>query len=139
MTFRADIGAGLSGVFDLRWTAEALFNLCDNAVKYAPEGSELTVTARDFVTSVRIDVADRGPGIPDAEKNKIWKRFYRGGNVGGAPGVGIGLTLVRAIVTAQGGRVLCADNPGGGTVFSVFLPKTANMSRMKDSVTLRQE
>ncbi len=135
ISFRADIPEDLRAVFDLRWTAEALFNLCDNAVKYAPHWSEITVTARDYETSVRIDVADRGPGIPENEKNEIWKRFYRGKSNEAASGVGIGLTLTRAIVTAQGGRVLCGDNPGGGAVFSVFLPKSLNMSETKDSVT----
>ena len=134
ISFRANIEAGLSAVFDLRWTVEALFNLCDNAMKYSPAGSEITVSARDFVTSVRIDVADRGPGIPENEKGEIWKRFYRSQNNTQTPGVGIGLTLTRAIVTAQGGQVLCGDNPGGGTVFSVFLPKSPNVIKMKDSV-----
>ena len=137
--FRADIEKELYAVFDLRWTAEALFNICDNAVKYSPKGSEVTLTARDFVTSVRIDVADRGPGIPENEKNEVWKRFYRGAGSAQAAGVGIGLTLTRAIVTAQGGQTLCADNPGGGTVFSVFLPKSVNVREMKDSVTVRKD
>ena len=137
--FTADLGGGLTAVFDPRWTAEALFNLCDNAVKYAPENSVVTVTARDLGTSVRIDVSDRGPGVPESERNEIWKRFHRGANAGTLPGVGIGLTLTRAIVTAQGGRTLCGDTPGGGAVFSIFLPKSANVSKLKDSVTARKD
>ena len=137
--FTADLEDGLTAVFDLRWTAEALFNLCDNAVKYAPERSVVTVTAKDLGTSVRIDVSDRGPGVPESEINEIWKRFHRGTNAGILPGVGIGLTLTRAIVTAQGGRTLCGDNPGGGAVFSIFLPKSANVMELKDSVTARKE
>lgn len=139
--FSADLEDGLTAAFDLRWTAEALFNLCDNAVKYAPERSVVTVTARDLGTSVRIDVADRGPGVPERERNEIWKRFHRGTNAGTLPGVGIGLTLTRAIVTAQGGRTLCGDNtgPDGGAVFSVFLPKSANVREVKDSVTVRKD
>ena len=66
-------------MFDLRWTAEALFNLCDNAVKYAPERSVITVTARDLGTSVRIDVSDRGPGVPesDEERERLAKQIVR--------------------------------------------------------------
>ena len=137
--FTADLGGGLTAVFDPRWTAEALFNLCDNAVKYAPENSVVTVTAKDLGTSVRIDVSDRGPGVPESERNEIWKRFHRGANAGTLPGVGIGLTLTRAIVTAQGGRTLCGDTPGGGAVFSIFLPKSANVSKLKEFVTARKD
>ncbi len=137
--FTADLGGGLTAVFDPRWTAEALFNLCDNAVKYAPENSVVTVTANDLGTSVRIDVSDRGPGVPESERTEIWKRFHRGANAGTQPGVGIGLTLTRAIVTAQGGRTLCGDNPGGGAVFSIFLPKSANVSKLKEFVTARKD
>jgi len=137
--FTADLGVGLTAVFDPRWTAEALFNLCDNAVKYAPERSVVTVTAKDLGTSVRIDVSDRGPGVPESERTEIWKRFHRGENAGTLPGVGIGLTLTRAIVTAQGGRTLCGDTPGGGAVFSIFLPKSANVSKLKEFVTVRKD
>jgi len=137
--FTADLEEGLTALFDPRWTAEALFNLCDNAVKYAPENSVVTVTAKDLGTSVRIDVSDRGPGVPESERNEIWKRFHRGANAGTLPGVGIGLTLTRAIVTAQGGRTLCGDTPGGGAVFSIFLPKSANVRELKDSVTVRKD
>ncbi len=137
--FTADLENGLAAVFDMRWTAEALFNLCDNAVKYAPEHSVVTVTARDLGNSVRIDVSDCGPGVPESERNEIWKRFRRGTNADGLPGVGIGLTLTRAVVTAQGGRTLCGNNPDGGAVFSVFLPKPANVSEPKEFVTARKD
>jgi len=143
--FSADLEDGLTAVFDLRWTAEALFNLCDNAVKYAPERSVVTVTARDLGTSVRIDVSDRGPGVPESERNEIWKRFHRGTYAGDLPGVGIGLTLTRAIVTAQGGRTLCGGPPDGGAVFSIFLPKSRfptksrTVREVKDSVTVRKD
>ena len=137
--FTADLPDGLTAIFDPRWTAEALFNLCDNAVKYAPENSVVTVTAKDLGTSVRIDVSDRGPGVPESERNEIWKRFHRGTNAVGQPGVGIGLTLTRAIVTAQGGRTLCGNNQVFGAMFSIFLPKSRTVSEVKEFVTRRKD
>ncbi len=73
--FTADLENGLAAVFDMRWTAEALFNLCDNAVKYAPERSVVTVTARDLGTSVRIDVSDRGRAFRRARETKSGSAF----------------------------------------------------------------
>ena len=72
---------------------------------------------------MRIEVRDEGPGIPEEEANEIWKRFTRGKiAVDGADGVGIGLTLTRAIVTAQGGRAFC-HNTETGAVFSMMMPR----------------
>lgn len=122
ITIRCDVEDGLLARFDLRWTAEAIGNLFDNAVKYGPAGSEITVTARDCDVYVRIDVTDQGPGIPEEELTKIWKRFYRGKNVSSESGVGIGLYLTSCILHAEGGRVFAKSSPSGST-FSVFLSK----------------
>lgn len=116
----AEIPQGLTALFDPRWTAEALGTLLDNAVKYAPENSNITVIAQRYDAYIRLDVLDEGPGIPEEELPKIWKRFYRGKS--GASGVGIGLTLCRMIVQAQNGRVLCQNREGAGCRFSIFLP-----------------
>ena len=122
---RADLPEGLTVFCDPGWTAEALFNLLDNAVKYSPRRSSVTVSAAEYETFVRIDVSDEGPGIPEDELTEIWKRFTRGKNAASRDGVGIGLYLARAIVTAQGGRAFCdsSRNAGGGAVFSLVLPK----------------
>ncbi len=112
----------LSARFDLRWTAEALANILDNAVKYSPDGGEITVRARDCDTFVRIDVVDHGRGIPEDELCNIWKRFWRGKNSCGLPGVGVGLYLTSRILSAEGGRVVAKSSPDGST-FSVFLTK----------------
>ncbi len=111
----------LSARFDLRWTAEALGNILDNAVKYS-DGGEITVRARDCDTFVRIDVVDHGRGIPEDELCNIWKRFWRGKNSCGLPGVGVGLYLTSRILSAEGGRVVAKSSPDGST-FSVFLTK----------------
>ncbi len=117
-----EIPEGLTALFDMRWTAEALGALLDNSVKYAPENSKITVAAQRYETYIRLDVLDEGPGIPEEELTEIWKRFYRGKTTRGASGVGIGLTLCRMIVQAQNGRALCEDREGGGCRFSIFLP-----------------
>lgn len=117
-----EIPKGLTALFDLRWTAEALGTLLDNAVKYAPENSKITVAAQRYETYIRLDVLDEGPGIPEEELPEIWKRFYRGKTTRDASGVGIGLTLCRMIVQAQNGRVLCQNREGHGCRFSIFLP-----------------
>lgn len=117
-----EIPEGLTALFDLRWTAEALGTLLDNGVKYAPENSKITVAAGRYETYIRLDVLDEGPGIPEEELPEIWKRFYRGKTTRDASGVGIGLTLCRMIVQAQGGRVLCEKREDAGCRFSIFLP-----------------
>ncbi len=117
-----EIPEGLTALLDMRWTAEALGALLDNSVKYAPENSKITVAAQRYETYIRLDVLDEGPGIPEEELPEIWKRFYRGKTNRNASGVGIGLTLCRMIVQAQGGRVLCQNLEGGGCRFSIFLP-----------------
>lgn len=122
IVFSVEIPKGLTALFDLRWTAEAVVTILDNGVKYAPENSKITVTAQRYDTYVRLDILDEGPGIPEEELAEIWKRFYRGKTNRNASGVGIGLTLCRMIVQAQGGRVLCRNRESLGCRFSIFLP-----------------
>ena len=122
ITFVTEIPENLSAVFDLRWTAEAVGNILDNGVKYAPPGSKITISACKYDTFVRLDITDEGPGIPEEELPEIWKRFYRGKKNNTAAGVGIGLTLCRMILQAQHGRVLCTSKSGEGACFSIFLP-----------------
>lgn len=118
----AEIPKGLTARFDLRWTAEAVGTILENAVKYAPENSRIMVAARRYDPYIRLDILDEGPGIPEEELPEIWKRFYRGKTVRNASGVGIGLTLCRMIVQAQNGRVFCQNREGSGCQFSIFLP-----------------
>lgn len=108
-------------VFDPKWTAEAVCNLIDNAVKYTPAGT-VTVSARAYELFARIDVADTGPGMEEEELAKIFRRFYRGSADG--EGVGVGLYLVRQIAEGQGGFVKAFSRPGQGTKFSLFLPRS---------------
>ena len=115
--------AGLTARFDPKWTAEALYNLVDNAVKYTPAGGSVTLRAVGYELFCRIDVTDTGPGIPEAEQAKIFQRFYRSPSVSGEEGVGIGLYLARQIAAGQGGYLKVTSRPGEGSTFSLFLPR----------------
>ena len=109
-------------VFDPKWTAEAVCNLLDNAVKYTPAGGKISVRAVRYEMFCRVDVADTGPGVPEAEQPKIFQRFYRSDAAREAEGVGVGLYLARQIAEGQGGYLKVSSRPGRGAVFSLCLP-----------------
>ncbi len=106
---------------DKKWTAEALFNLLDNAVKYTPPGGKIRVEAVRQEMYTRIDVADTGKGIREEHQAAVFRRFYREEEVTGIPGLGIGLYLAREIVAMQDGYIKVVSREGSGTVFSVYL------------------
>lgn len=108
--------------YDPRWTAEALYNILDNAVKYSPRQSTVTIRATPYEMFFRIDVTDEGPGIAEEEQSKIFSRFYRSPSVSTDEGIGIGLFLTREILSNAGGYLKVVSKPGQGSTFSVFLP-----------------
>lgn len=108
---------------DSKWTAEALFNILDNAVKYTPAGGCITVNAMEWEMHVKISVSDTGKGILEEHHAAVFRRFYREEEVHTTPGVGIGLYLAREIITRQGGYIKLVSKPEQGATFSVFLPK----------------
>lgn len=107
---------------DPKWTAEAIYNILDNALKYAGQGN-ITIKLQQYDLFARIDIADQGPGISQHEINAVFQRFYRGKNAMNTDGAGIGLYLTRKIVSDQGGYIRISSEPGRGSVFSVFLPQ----------------
>ena len=108
---------------DSKWTAEALFNLLDNAVKYTPAGGKISVSVEQWEMYVKLDVTDTGKGIPESRQAAIFRRFYREEEVHDQPGVGIGLYLAREIISRQGGYIKVTSEVGRGSTFSVFLPR----------------
>ena len=112
------------GVFDPKWTAEAVCNLLDNAVKYTPAGGTVTVQAYCYELFCRVDITDTGPGIPEEEQAKVFQRFYRSPANHRTPGVGIGLYLARQIAEGQGGYIKVFSKPGKGAEFSLYLPRS---------------
>ena len=103
---------------------QALANLLENATKYAPEGSAITVTAAPVPEGVAVTVADEGPGIPEAERGRIFDLFHRVAQGDGQPaGTGLGLAIVRGMVEANGGSVAAIDPPSGrGAALRIILP-----------------
>lgn len=110
---------GAAGPVDL-----VLANLLDNAVKFSPPDSRITLLLSREGGEVLIGVADAGPGIRVDELPHLFERFYRGARAraGEAPGFGLGLALSQAIVHAYGGRIEALNRPGGGALFTIRLP-----------------
>jgi signal transduction histidine kinase len=101
---------------------QALANLLDNAVKYTGEHGHIRIDCSSSNDSVQVRIRDDGIGIPVAEQPKIWDRLYRGDKSRGQRGLGLGLSLVKAVVEAHGGRVTVQSTEGAGSDFSVSLP-----------------
>jgi signal transduction histidine kinase len=97
-------------------------NLIDNAVKYTPPGGAVTVSVRREDHVAVLEVSDTGQGIPSDELPKIWERLFRGDKSRAQRGLGLGLSLVKAIVEAHGGTVAARSAEGSGATFSVRLP-----------------
>ncbi|HEY7560717.1 MAG TPA: GAF domain-containing protein [Gaiellaceae bacterium] len=103
--------------------ARVLGNLLDNAVKYSPAGGRIEVDARRLADSAEISVADEGIGIPRADRERVFTKFFRADREGAAhEGTGLGLFLVRGLVTAMGGRVWVESEEGRGSRFTFELP-----------------
>ena len=109
---------------DGRALQQALVNLIDNAVKHSPKGETVTVAISATAGAIDWSVSDHGPGIPEAEREKIFERFYRLGSElrRETQGVGIGLSVVKHIVEAHGGNILVESNMGSGSRFTIRLP-----------------
>ena len=107
---------------DKKWTTEALFNILDNAVKYAPENGCIIVSADTNEFYAQIKIRDNGTGIPESEQAKIFGRFYRSEAVKNTEGLGIGLFLSRNIISEQGGFIMVKSEPPDGAEFIVSIP-----------------
>ncbi len=131
---QTDLPDGLPPVSaDARRIEQVLLNLLDNARKFAPPGSLLTVAAAAQEHAVRICVCDQGPGVPAHARERIFERFYQieqpaTRNVGGS---GLGLAICKAVVEAHGGRIGVEDAPGGGAAFWFTLPAVAEPAPLR--------
>jgi two-component system sensor histidine kinase KdpD len=101
---------------------QVFINLLENAVKYTPAGTPIEISAEATDGMVRVDVADRGPGIPAGEEIKVFEKFHRAPSGTASDGVGLGLTICRGIIVAHGGRIWAENRPGGGALFRFTLP-----------------
>ena len=100
----------------------AIHNLLVNALKFTRPGDTVELRAFEDGSNIVIEVADTGPGIPEAEQAHVWEELYRGEAGRGVPGSGLGLALVRAIAERHNGRVGLRSRVGQGTVFTLRLP-----------------
>jgi two-component system sensor histidine kinase VicK len=103
--------------------------LLDNAVRYSPEGGTVTVGVERKRDTVEVSVADQGVGIPQADQEQIFRKFYRGSDAEarlGPGGTGLGLFIARGLVTAMGGRIWVESREGEGSTFAFELPAAAS-------------
>ncbi|MGH2484107.1 MAG: sensor histidine kinase [Candidatus Limnocylindria bacterium] len=128
--------------FDRQRIVQLVNNLVGNAVKFTPPGGTVAVQILDHAEAAVIEVSDTGPGIPPAELPRIFERFYRGTNLGGAraSGSGLGLAIARSIVEMHGGFIEVTSILGEGAVFRVVLPRqgaaaAGELAREPPSVT----
>jgi len=101
---------------------QVLENLLENAIKYTPQSTPITLSAQARPQEIEIAVADRGPGLAPGDESRVFDKFYRARPEGSQSGVGLGLTICQAIVEAHGGRIWAERNPPGGAVFRFVLP-----------------
>jgi len=107
---------------DFTVMTQALVNVLDNAVKYSPADAPIEIRAVREGDEVRVQVEDRGPGVPPGDATRIFDKFYRIQREGGSHGVGLGLAISKGLVEAHGGRIWAEPRPGGGTIVAIALP-----------------
>ncbi len=123
--FQLQIKNEIMVIGDRSGLTSVITNLVENAVKYSVEGSKISIALNDEDHRVIFRIADNGLGIPDDEKKKIFQKFYRVGQeeTRRTKGTGLGLYIVKKILALHRGSVRVIDNPPGGSVFEVVLPK----------------
>jgi two-component system sensor histidine kinase BaeS len=100
---------------------EIVSNLLSNALRYAPQGTVVTIECANAVRAVRLGVTDSGPGIPEGDRQRVFERFYKGTT---STGSGLGLSIVRSLTLAHGGTIAVTDGAHGGTMFCVTFPRS---------------
>ena len=108
--------------FDAVAIERVLVNLLENVSKYTPPGSTVTLSAQVIGEELSVSVADNGPGLPVGREEAVFQKFTRGERESSTPGVGLGLSICRAIIESHQGRISAAQRPGGGAIFTFTLP-----------------
>jgi two-component system sensor histidine kinase KdpD len=104
---------------------QTFVNLLDNVAKYTPSGTPVYITAQPDGEQILVTVDDAGPGLPAAQRERLFDKFQRGQDEGTVGGAGLGLAICRAIVRAHGGDIAAGDRPGGGARLQLTLPTRA--------------
>jgi two-component system sensor histidine kinase KdpD len=121
------------GYFDYVEIEQVLMNLVENALKYTPAGSTVTITAREIPSGLEFSVIDNGPGIDPASKSRLFEKFYRSESTSRIPGTGIGLAICRGLVEAHGGRIWVESELGRGTTFTFTIPFDRDLLEQSDA------
>jgi signal transduction histidine kinase len=123
MTIKTDIEPAVA-LGNPESARQVLMNLIDNAVKYGPAGQTIRIGVREDDRNVQFWVDDAGPGVPEADRERVWQPFMRLETPGDATsGTGIGLTIARGLVLQMRGRIEIGDSPSGGARVAFFLPR----------------
>jgi signal transduction histidine kinase len=118
------VPAGCAVTADRLRLPQCIANLVDNALKYSPDGSSVLLSGASEEDTVSLSVQDHGAGIAKEDQPRIWERLYRAEQSRSTPGLGLGLSLVRAIIEAHGGTIGVESEPGHGATFTLRLPKS---------------
>jgi two-component system sensor histidine kinase KdpD len=116
-------------LMDFTLIVQVMVNLLENAVKYSPAGSLIEVSASTFHDKARIDVADRGVGIPPEDLARVFDKFYRVQRPESVSGTGLGLSISKGIVEAHHGHIQAQAREGGGTIIRMELPLQATQEQ----------
>jgi len=108
--------------FDALLIERVLVNLLENASKYTPPGSTVTLSAEVAADKLKVAVTDDGPGLPLGSEERVFQKFTRGDRESATPGVGLGLAICRAIVESHHGKITATNRPAGGVTFAFTLP-----------------
>lgn len=122
--FSTHVEQNIEVVFDELAAHSVIANLLENAIKYSPAGSAISVDLRQSQNKFLLSVADNGRGIPDAEKKTVFERFYRTGNeeTRSTKGTGLGLYIANYLAAMHGWKIRISDNQPAGTVFTIEIP-----------------
>ncbi len=119
---------------DASLVEQMLVNLLENAAKHSPEGSPVDIDVRQEGARLRVEVGDRGPGVPAEDRDRVFRKFERGDDVGARHGAGIGLAICRAVAQLHGGTISVRDRKGGGAEFVALLPCAAEGDKTAASI-----
>jgi heavy metal sensor kinase len=108
---------------------QALINLVDNAIKYTPAGGEVRIRIDETPKTAIFEVVDSGPGIPEEARARIFERFYRAGDGSDGPGAGLGLSIAKGAVEANGGRLTLEHSGPTGSTFRITMPRAVEPRR----------
>ena len=123
VSLQPELPAACDANVDRNRIRQVFANLLDNAVKYTPAGGRVRIAVRNEGPWAVAVFSDTGIGIPEEEQVRIWARLYRGDKSRSQRGLGLGLSLVKAVVGAHGGIAAVASKPGAGAEFTVKLPR----------------